>query len=336
MNTLERSSSTIGTWALMIAKVIESLGHDSQAEFSNLGIDLHHLRKNNIRVSNKKIHELWQIARTLSDDPCISLHFARAMKPFALNALGMCMEVSQSGHEALTYFSRHANYLNDDLNVHFINQQEIQLNSHYNYSCASSHLNTEALLGSVKNLLQSIHKDINPKEVFFQHECQGDVAAFEAFFGCPVLFNSEKNALIFDRDNLFEQALLSNSNLASLLEGVIKNTQSEESNRCLSNKVRTYIIKNNTYRVEQIDVASELNLSCRNLQRKLKSEGVSYKDLLNECRQKKALNLLSDNNLPLSEMSYILGFDNASNFSRAFKRWHGSTPGQFRKTTVRG
>ncbi len=334
MDILEHPSSTIGTWAIMIAKVLDNLGSDSLEEFASLGINLHHLRKNNVRVSNQKIYEIWKVASTFSNDPYISLYFAKMVRPFALNVLGMCMEVSQYGHEALTYFSRHASYLNDDLNVHFINQQEIQLNSHSNFSSPSSHLNTEALLGSLTILLQSIHKDIKPKEVYLRHICQGDKAVFEDFFGCTVFFNSEKNALIFDRNCLFEQGLFSNPILANLLEGIIKSAQSKEPNMYLSDRVRAVIIDNKTYRVEQKDVAKKLNLSCRNLQRKLKSEGVSYKDLLDECRKKKAQSLLSDNDLPLSEMSDILGFDNASNFSRAFKRWHGSTPGQYRKATM--
>ncbi len=71
-------------------------------------------------------------------------------------------------------------------------------------------------------------------------------------------------------------------------------------------------------------------LSPRMLQRRLKEEGTSYTELLDDCRHKLAVKLISHNKLALSEVTYILGFSDQSNFSRAFKRWTGTSPHQYR------
>ena len=77
-------------------------------------------------------------------------------------------------------------------------------------------------------------------------------------------------------------------------------------------------------------IAKALHLSLRSLQRHLADEGCRFDTLLNESRENLALLHLRDPQVSLSEISYLLGFADTSSFSRAFKRWTGMTPGQFR------
>jgi len=77
-------------------------------------------------------------------------------------------------------------------------------------------------------------------------------------------------------------------------------------------------------------IAQALHLSLRSLQRHLADEGCRFDTLLNESRENLALLHLRDPHCSLSEVSYLLGFADTSSFSRAFKRWTGMTPGQFR------
>ena len=76
-------------------------------------------------------------------------------------------------------------------------------------------------------------------------------------------------------------------------------------------------------------------MSGRTLQRRLKEEGTSFGELLDWLRRGMAQAYLADDQISISEVSYLLGFSEQSAFQRAFKRWTGSTPVQFRKTTAR-
>jgi AraC-like DNA-binding protein len=73
-------------------------------------------------------------------------------------------------------------------------------------------------------------------------------------------------------------------------------------------------------------VASELGLSRQTLYRRLKAEGVTFEQLLDELRHRLALKLLHDQNLSVKQASWRLGFSDPAAFSRAFKRWTGSSP----------
>jgi AraC-like DNA-binding protein len=77
-------------------------------------------------------------------------------------------------------------------------------------------------------------------------------------------------------------------------------------------------------------VAQTLHLSQRTLQRRLQEEGTSYQQLLDDTRRELAEQYLGQVDLTLLEVAYLLGFADPSNFFRAFRRWFGETPGEYR------
>ncbi|WP_430461422.1 helix-turn-helix transcriptional regulator [Thalassolituus sp. LLYu03] len=82
--------------------------------------------------------------------------------------------------------------------------------------------------------------------------------------------------------------------------------------------------------VSQEDVAGQLGISVRNLQRRMKALGTSYQILLDECRQTLAMKLIRDESVPLYEIAYMVGYAEPSAFYKAFRRWTGTTPGDYR------
>ena len=84
--------------------------------------------------------------------------------------------------------------------------------------------------------------------------------------------------------------------------------------------------------VSQENVAGQLGISVRNLQRRLKALGTTYQVLLDESRQSLAMKLIRDEAIPLYEIAYMVGYAEPSAFYKAFKRWTGATPGDYRQT----
>ena len=82
--------------------------------------------------------------------------------------------------------------------------------------------------------------------------------------------------------------------------------------------------------ITEKQIAECLNLSLRSLQRKLEDKGYNYKNLLEETRRELAEQYIRNSNLSISEITYMLGFSEPSNFSRAFKRWTGKSPQSYR------
>jgi AraC-like DNA-binding protein len=84
---------------------------------------------------------------------------------------------------------------------------------------------------------------------------------------------------------------------------------------------------------KQESIADTLHISLRSLQRRLREEETSFKGLLEDTRQALAQQYLRENHRSIGEITYLLGFSEPSNFTRAFKRWTGQTPAEFRDTT---
>ena len=78
------------------------------------------------------------------------------------------------------------------------------------------------------------------------------------------------------------------------------------------------------------EVARELNLSARTLQRRLTEAGITFQQLLEEARRELARHYLLQASLDLNETAYLLGYENANSFFRAFHHWEGTSPGQWR------
>jgi AraC-like DNA-binding protein len=84
----------------------------------------------------------------------------------------------------------------------------------------------------------------------------------------------------------------------------------------------------------QENVANRLNLSIRNLQRRLKEAGATYQTILDDSREALALNLIKDLDIPLYEISFLVGFTEPSAFYKAFRRWTGKRPGDYRQDVM--
>ena len=82
--------------------------------------------------------------------------------------------------------------------------------------------------------------------------------------------------------------------------------------------------------LDEGDIAASINLSRRSLQRKLKQQGVSFSGLLDSSRRELGLQYVRDSRHSLNEIAYLLGFSEPGNFTRAFKRWYGKAPSQYR------
>ncbi len=98
----------------------------------------------------------------------------------------------------------------------------------------------------------------------------------------------------------------------------------------LTQQVHKILIQIPGYLPSQGDVAAKLNLSRRILVLRLKHLGTTYQEILNHVRQELAVHYFMSTNWTLDEIANMLGYENTSNFGRAFKRWAGKSPVAYR------
>lgn len=173
-----------------------------------------------------------------------------------------------------------------------------------------------------------------PLGVACMHGEEGRREDYEREFNCPVEFNTPRSELRFEAQTLDTPMPLRDAQTSSMLQQqceLLLARMSESSG--FIDRVRQLIIARPGYFPDIDYVAEKLEMSSRNLRRKLSAEGSSYQQILDELRYELAREYLGTSSLPLEEISVLLGYSTPGNFSHAFKRWHGSSPRQFRQET---
>lgn len=154
----------------------------------------------------------------------------------------------------------------------------------------------------------------------------------ETHYGCRVKFDSNRNALIFRPSDLDRPFVTHNADLLEIIAPQLEaELNDQRSRQTVTEQVKTVLKRLLAgHRPSIQDVARQLNLSSRTLQRRLTDSGVSFQQLLEEARRELARHYLSQSSLELNETAYLLGYEDANSFFRAFHHWEGTTPGQWR------
>ncbi|MCG6883602.1 MAG: AraC family transcriptional regulator [Silicimonas sp.] len=195
-------------------------------------------------------------------------------------------------------------------------------------------LSNEATLASAVSISRQVSPvPFSPKEVHLRHPPPKTLEYHEHYFGCPVFFGSDLDALLLSPDSLAQANKLGDEGITrfldSHLEGELREVVDEASIESLAKDVIARSLSEGVPRVG--DVARSLGLSVRSLHRRFAEDGLSFRTVTEETRKELAEGLLRDKRYSLSEIAFLTGFSEQSAFNRAFKRWIGRTPTQHRK-----
>ncbi len=161
---------------------------------------------------------------------------------------------------------------------------------------------------------------------------------YTEIFGIMPQFNCESNEMVFENATLLIPMKAFNPETFQVLNQHLESRLVQLSNsEKVTDKVRRVLYSSFKYQFPDIEsVADKLNLSSRTLQRKLSDERTSFKEVLQETRFGIAKQLLSQDQLTVSEISYILGYSDLGNFSRSFKKYFGINPLEFKDEHLKG
>jgi AraC-like DNA-binding protein len=182
----------------------------------------------------------------------------------------------------------------------------------------------------------SLHRDVmghafNPTELRFSYAAPSAAQPYRDAFCCEALFGQPRNEMTFDATLLDAVPplgdRLSNPTVLKMCDELLEEFDLRKG---LSGKVREALLANLTEPTPVDDLARRLGHSSRTLRRKLQEEGASIQKLRDELRLQVAIKYLRDTDMTVEEASDALGFNEASNFRRAFARWTNMSPQQFR------
>jgi AraC-like DNA-binding protein len=199
-------------------------------------------------------------------------------------------------------------------------------------------LSNEATLASITAISREVSsRPFRLEAVHLKHEGPSDTEPHRAYFECPVHFGSDKDALLVSKETLLTPNKLGDASIAQFFDthlaaevGKLEDTVPLE--RLVLDRVSPALSGG----VPALsDIAGELGMSGRTLQRRLAEANRSFQSLVDESRRRLALRLLRQQaDITLTEATFMTGFSDQSAFTRAFKRWTGQTPGAFRAATL--
>ncbi|RWD60465.1 MAG: helix-turn-helix domain-containing protein [Mesorhizobium sp.] len=157
--------------------------------------------------------------------------------------------------------------------------------------------------------------------------------AHRRYFGCPVRYGATRDLLVLRSADLDRPFPGHNPELLDILTPALAAALGELSAQSsLSEQVKVVLKRSlASGRPELSDIARELGMSERTLQRRITEEGTSFRELLINARQELGRQLLSDPTADIDEVACLLGYQDASSFYRAFREWEGTTPNRWRE-----
>lgn len=195
----------------------------------------------------------------------------------------------------------------------------------------------DGALAVLLNILRSLcGPGWKPSQVCFAHRKPDDIEPFRQFFRAPLLFNAEQNALVFLADWLTHRLPVDDPELRRQLTEQIHRIEAHHPDS-FPDQVRSVLrMALLTDHADAGHIASLFSIHRRTLNRRLNGDGISFKDLLDEVRYEIARQTLLDTDLHVGDVAAVLGYADASAFTRAFRRWSGATPAAWRSEARSG
>ena len=274
-----------------------------------------------------------------TSDPFLGLHLGEHL---SLSAAGLIIQIIQTCNQikdALHYMVAFAN-----LGCQALPFSLQEHNDHWVLSLTPNPLWEEqspiavrhTLDGSVVFTLREFYSLTryrhHPLRIDFAYARPASIAEYERLFRCPIRFSQAQTAIYLDAKLVEAPIITSDYRLLQILvEYANEKLNRLEKELGFSNTVKQTIIHLVQAKFPTIEqVAANLHMSIRTLQRRLKEEKTSYKSVLDNLKQQFAFDYLKKEDLSIKEIAYLLNYSDASSFTRSFRRWTGQSPEQYR------
>lgn len=281
---------------------------------------------------------LFEAAQHLSGRRDMGLEFAAQVRPGTFHVLGYALMTCRTLGEAIALVPHYRRLVFDigysemrlsDLGPHVVLEWHV-LQPQFTYSPVLA----EALIASwyaFGRWMAGVELPL--RQVTFRHSAAGADAVFDQFFGCPVAFGQETNALVFDRVLLDMPLLQADETLHLAMREQARAAMEKTFGKPdAAQQVRTALIPlMPKCEATLAHCAQAMGWSTRSLQRRLSDAGTSFGAVLDAVRKDLAKVYVRDASLSMLDVALLLGYAEQSSFTRAFRQWFGVNPLQWRR-----
>ncbi|RVU51031.1 AraC family transcriptional regulator [Pseudomonas syringae pv. syringae] len=332
------SVGVLSSAATGLVDFIHRKGGDSDRILGRAGLDPEHLQHPTWSLNLGQYCAVFEEAAKQTQDDNFGLRYGSQFKPDGLGMLGyvgMCSEtLGDALRNVVKMFPIHQQ-------GSLLRLEEMgewcRLDYQVQYGAIfHKRQDAELSLGMFTNLMRhALGQKWAPERVYFEHPQPQAWHEHCKLFDAPVFFDQPLNSLLFRR-SLLDQAMPGRDSrlLTIVMESMsllVRPTSDSSDANGIVHDVQAQI------RIQLADgepnlerVSEQLQIGSWTLQRRLGDSGLTFSQLVDKVRRELAQHYLSQANMPISELALLLGYSEASAFSRAFRRWYGVSPRQWR------
>lgn len=286
------------------------------------------------RLPNSILDKAIDVALYLSPDPHFGLRAGEFWHPGHLGTLGYAWLSSGTLRTSFHRLVRYTKLLGQRITNSTQNTPEglLYIHDHGRGDTTTGWAMAEFGLSLVLAMSRgNFGPALNPLQVTFKRPAPADITPYSACFNAPILFNAPCNSILFSADDVDQPLPASCRELAATFDRILTAQLSEFQADDLQAQCRAYLAKGLTSGPPtEEDFARSILMGPRTLQRRLTDRGTSFRQILDDLRRELAMKYLLDRRKNVADISFMLGFSESSAFVRAFRRWTGKSPLEFR------
>jgi len=287
------------------------------------------------RIPYAAVIALIERAATTLGEPSYGLRLGAAQEARDSGMIGFLMLNSPTLLEAITNAQRYFRVLSEgeDIEVDRMGPHVTLRFRESDKALRGLRHNSEYIASIVVRACRDMtRKPISPVRAEFMHGRPNTKVAYADHLGCPVRFHADWDALIYDAQTMRLPVIGADSKLFKVLERACQKILGPTPKKHdILRDIRELVIDGlakGTVHVD--DIARELNMSSKTLGRRLADRKTTFSALLDDTRSGLAKLYLTDTDLRLEQIAYLTGYSEPAPLVRAFRRWTGTTPMQFR------
>ena len=303
----------------------------------NAGLTQQQIDDNSTRLDSRSQIKFLDLAATALKDDLLGFHLAQSGDLRLMGLLYYVLASSETLEEALGQGMRYSSIVNEGIALKYRKAGDASIRLEYVGISRHSerHQIEAAMVVLVRTFRQLVNRRLPLIGVRLSHRRSGDTSELKNFFGCDVTFGADVDEMAFSKSIKELPVVNADPYLNELLikyceQALAASTTNENSFAASVENSIAILLPHGKARVGEI--APKLGVSRRTLARRLASEGLTFAGVLQNLKIDLAKRHLADKSLSISEIAWLLGYQDVSAFTHAFKRWTGSAPRALRRS----
>ena len=324
--------TTMGGYVLGIVNALEQRGLNADKLLQSAGIEQRPKNDPLDRLPHDNVSRLFEACVKATDDQCFGISASRYLNIANFHAVGCALTASSTLWDMCQRLKRHVHIVSQLGHID-IEETDTEVRLVITMEAAACYETQDTAFSFILRLMRSLYKNnLQPNwvELIRPLPSQGAEPFFD-FFRCPLTFGHPQATFSFNKSEMLAPLAGANSELAHYNDNLAKRYLALLDRSDIARLVKGKMIElMPSGDISKKLISQQLNMSLNNLQSKLAKQNTSYSALYDAVRKDIACDHLKQQHLSICEISYLVGFSDTSNFTRAFKRWKGVSPSEYR------